>query len=209
MPQRSKRPVSCESWTITYQGLRVIIAAIETYGPTSQLGIDHFARGARAQAADVIRRSSKGTPTETARVLARSLRYLCRCQLWTMGKSAACLGVPAAKVPTSFDELSGGTRGETQTSQFQKDTSASPPGFEARAAACSRRPVSLGRNMSKRNRTVFDEGNLEAMVRLREQDEKFCQALRAAIQRGRESRPTGVSTEPCTQRPILNYTRPD
>ena len=58
-------------------------------------------------------------------------------------------------------------------------------------------------------RTVFDEGNLEAMVRLREQDEKFCQALRAAIQRGRESRPTGVSTEPCTQRPILNYTRPD
>ena len=99
--------------------------------------------------------------------------------------------------------------GETQTSQFQKHTSAGPPGFEARAAACSRRPVSLGRNMSKRNRTVFDEGNLEAMVRLREQDEKFCQALRAAIQRGRESRPTGVSTEPCTQRPILNYTRPD
>ena len=116
---------------------------------------------------------------------------------------------PAAKVPTSFDEIRGGTRGETQTSQFQKHTSASPPGFEARAAACSRRPVSLGRNMSKRNRTVFDEGNLEAMVRLREQDEKFCQALRAAIQRGRESRPTGVSTEPCTQRPILNYTRPD
>src|SRR3984893_10654399 len=97
------------------------------------------------------------------------------------------LGVPAAKVPTSFDELRGGTRG----------------------SACSRRPVSLGRNMSKRNRTVFDEGNLEAMVRLREQDEKFCQALRAAIQRGRESRPTGVSTEPCPQRPILNYTRPD
>ena len=119
------------------------------------------------------------------------------------------LGVPAAKVPTSFDELRGGTRGRLKTSQFRKDTSASPPGFEARAAACSRRPVSLGRNMSKRNRTVFDEGNLEAMVRLREQDEKFCQALRAAIQRGRESRPTGVSTEPCTQRPILNYTRPD
>jgi hypothetical protein len=63
------------------------------------------------------------------------------------GKSAACLGVPAAKVPTSFDELRGGTRGETQTSQFQKDTSASPLGFEARAAACSRR-LSFGGHRS-------------------------------------------------------------
>ena len=115
---------------------------------------------------------------------------------------------PAAKVPTSFVNLEA-EHGETHISQFRKHTSASAPDSKSRAAACSRRPVSLGRNMSKRNRTVFDEGNLEAMVRLREQDEKFCQALRAAIQRGRESRPTGVSTEPCTQRPILNYTRPD
>jgi hypothetical protein len=118
------------------------------------------------------------------------------------------LACPPQKCPHSFDELGGGTRGDSNFKIF-KDTSASPPGFEVRAAACSRRPVSLGRNMSKRNRTVFDEGSVEAMGHLREQDEKFCQALRAAIQGGRESRPTGVSTEPCTQRPILNYTRPD
>jgi hypothetical protein len=43
MPQRSKRPASCESCTITYQGLHVIIAAIETYDPTNQLRFDQIA----------------------------------------------------------------------------------------------------------------------------------------------------------------------
>jgi hypothetical protein len=63
--------------------------------------------------------------------------------------------------------------------------------------------------MSKRNKAVFDEGSAEAVARLREQDEQFCRMLRAAIERGTEFCPTGISTAPCTQRPILNYTRPD
>jgi hypothetical protein len=64
--------------------------------------------------------------------------------------------------------------------------------------------------MLKRNsKAAFDEGGAEALARLREQDDRFCQVLRAAIQNGSENCPTGVSTTPCTQRPILNYTRPD
>jgi hypothetical protein len=57
-------------------------------------------------------------------------------------------------------------------------------------------------------RTV-EEGGQEAMARLREQDDKFCQTLRAAVERGHEYCPTSVSTAPCTKRPLLNYTRPD
>ena len=63
--------------------------------------------------------------------------------------------------------------------------------------------------MLKRNKAVFDEGGLEALVRLREQDDKFCQVLRTAIENGNENCPTGINRTPCTQRPILNYTRPD
>jgi hypothetical protein len=128
------------------------------------------------------------------------------CGQWRSRRHA--LACPPQKCPHRSMNLEAGHGGDSNFT-ISEGYLREPPGFEARAAACSRRPVSLGRNMSKRNRTVFDEGNLEAMVRLREQDEKFCQALRAAIQRGRESRPTGVSTEPCTQRPVSNYTRPD
>jgi hypothetical protein len=116
---------------------------------------------------------------------------------------------PAAKVPTSFDELRGGTRGRLKLHNFRSTPPRALPDSKRELQRAVADLYRWGAIMSKRNRTVFDEGNLEAMVRLREQDEKFCQALRAAIQRGRESRPTGVSTEPCTQRPILNYTRPD
>src|ERR1700722_17633317 len=40
--------------------------------------------------------------------------------LWKMGKSAACLGVSAAKVPTSFDELRGGARGRLKLHNFRR-----------------------------------------------------------------------------------------
>ena len=63
--------------------------------------------------------------------------------------------------------------------------------------------------MRKWNKTVFEEGSIDAMAHLQEQDDKFCQALRAAIDRGREFCPTIVSTAPGTQRPILGYTRSD
>jgi hypothetical protein len=50
---------------------------------------------------------------------------------------------------------------------------------------------------------------VEAAYRLRELDDEFCRRLRAAIEKGSEFCPTTVSTEPCTKRPVLNYTRPD
>ena len=42
---------------------------------------------------------------------------------------------------------------------------------------------------------------------LRVQDDAFCKALRAALWAGRESCAEGVSTEPGTKKPILNYQR--
>jgi len=46
-------------------------------------------------------------------------------------------------------------------------------------------------------------------VRNQQQDQDFCRALHDAIYAGRESCPVGVSTEPGTKKPILNYNRPD
>jgi hypothetical protein len=60
-----------------------------------------------------------------------------------------------------------------------------------------------------RNRIIFEEGSVEAIASLREQDDEFCRRLRIAIEMGSEFCPTTVSTKPCTSRPILNYTRPD
>jgi hypothetical protein len=54
-----------------------------------------------------------------------------------------------------------------------------------------------------------EEGSVEAMARLREQNDEFCRRLRAAIERGIESCPTVVSTVPSTQRPVFGYQRPD
>jgi hypothetical protein len=63
--------------------------------------------------------------------------------------------------------------------------------------------------MLKWNQAIFEADGVEAAYRLREQDNEFCRRLRAAIEKGSEFCPTTVSTEPCTKRPVLNYTRPD
>jgi hypothetical protein len=47
------------------------------------------------------------------------------------------------------------------------------------------------------------------VARIREQDDEFCRVLRVAIERGKEFCSVGVRTEPCTDRPIMNYQRPD
>ena len=65
------------------------------------------------------------------------------------------------------------------------------------------RIVGGGIIMSKRN-LVIEEGSVEALARLQKQDD-----LRAAIETGRECCPTTVFTEPCTNRPVSNYLRPD
>jgi hypothetical protein len=48
---------------------------------------------------------------------------------------------------------------------------------------------------------VFDEGSMEAMLRIQEQDNEFCRRLLAAIHLGRESCPVGVVTRPGTKKP--------
>ena len=63
--------------------------------------------------------------------------------------------------------------------------------------------------MLKRNEVTYEVDGLEAAARFRKQDDEFCQRMRMAVEAGRESCPTTVSTEPCTKRPILNYVRPD
>src|SRR4029434_4700124 len=55
-----------------------------------------------------------------------------------------------------------------------------------------------------RNRIIFEEGSVEAIASLREQDDEFCRRLRIALEMGSEFCPTTVSTKPCTSRPILN-----
>ena len=64
--------------------------------------------------------------------------------------------------------------------------------------------------MLKWSELVLDKSNEEAMSRLlRKQDDEFCQTLRRAVEAGREVCPIGVTTEPSTKRPILNYVRRD
>ena len=61
--------------------------------------------------------------------------------------------------------------------------------------------------MSKRN---FDTPTEELMAyNHRMQDDAFCQALQAALWAGKESCAEGVSTEPATKKPMLNYQRAD
>jgi hypothetical protein len=58
--------------------------------------------------------------------------------------------------------------------------------------------------MLRRNGAALDETD-EATVCAREQDDEFCRLLLAAIEQGAESCPIGVSTEPGTKKPIVNY----
>jgi hypothetical protein len=46
-------------------------------------------------------------------------------------------------------------------------------------------------------------------LRNQQQDDDFCRALRAALWAGKESCREGVSTDPCTKKPIFNYQPPD
>ena len=68
--------------------------------------------------------------------------------------------------------------------------------------------ISGAAHMPKQH-VIFDEGSVEAVERLRKQDEEFCRRLRVAVEMGNEFCPTTVITAPCTSRPILNYMRTD
>jgi hypothetical protein len=46
-----------------------------------------------------------------------------------------------------------------------------------------------GDSMSKRNQVIFEEGGLEAMARLQEQDEEFCRRLRIRVRLSGETGP--------------------
>src|SRR5215510_3145431 len=71
--------------------------------------------------------------------------------------------------------------------------------------------ASMGKGlMIKWNEAVSDRADADLMVRInREQDDEFCRKLRAALWAGKETCPVGVSAEPGTKKPILNYRRPE
>jgi hypothetical protein len=110
----------------------------------------------------------------------------------------------APKTPTLLDVLR--LRGRLKLQNHER---ALPRVLDSnlRVTASQTRIVGGG-TMSKRN-LVIEEGSVEAMARLQKQDEEFCRRLRAAIETGRECCPTTIFTEPCKNRPVSNYMRPD
>ena len=96
---------------------------------------------------------------------------------------------------------------DPKTSKSRTLSSASA-GLEPTSYSVTDTRIVGGGIMSKRN-LVIEEGSVEALARLQKQDEEFCRRLRAAIETGRECCPTTVFTEPCTNRPVSNYMRPD
>jgi len=134
------------------------------------------------------------------RVHARPLRS----RYWCQRLSASARG-RAAKTPTLLDVL--GVRERLKPSKSRTRSSASA-GLEPTSYNVTNTYRWGWHTMSKRN-LIIEEGSVEAMARLQKQDEEFCRRLRAAIETGRERRPTTVFTEPCTNRPVSNYMRPD
>jgi hypothetical protein len=107
------------------------------------------------------------------------------------------------ETPTLLDGVE--RAGGAQTFQDRETRSSAGAGLEHTSYSVTD-TISGGDIMTNR---IFEEGTLEATARLREQDDEFCRRLRIAVEMGTEFCPTTVSTEPCTNRPILNYMRPD
>ena len=98
------------------------------------------------------------------------------------------------------------TRGSLNTQNHETRALSRVAGHEAASQLAGR--TSGAAPMAKRN-FIFDEGTVEAVERLRKQDEEFCRRLRIAVEMGDEFCPTTVITAPCTSRPVLNYMRTD
>ena len=98
------------------------------------------------------------------------------------------------------------TRGSLNTQNHETRALSRVAGHEAASQLAGR--TSGAAHMAKRN-FIFDEGSVEAVERLRKQDEEFCRRLRIAVEMGDEFCPTTVITTPCTSRPVLNYMRTD
>ena len=96
------------------------------------------------------------------------------------------------------------TRGSLNTQNHETRALSRVSGHEAASqlAGCT----SGAAHMAKRN-FIFDEGSVEAVERLRKQDEAFCRRLRVAVEMGDEFCPTTVITAPCTSGPVSNYMR--
>jgi hypothetical protein len=107
------------------------------------------------------------------------------------------------KMPTLLD---GAERaGKTNISKYETRSSESA-GLELTSYGVT--DTIFGGTMTKRNGS-FEKGKLEAMARLRNQNDEFCRRLQIAVEMGIEFCPTTVTREPCTKHPISNYTRPD
>jgi hypothetical protein len=117
-------------------------------------------------------------------------------RLGTLSYILSVRPMPVAKPPTLPDGI--GVRGGASGLNLRGLTAGSSASGELWREFC--RTYRWGAQMKQR-RVVFDERTAEAMARLQQQHDQFCRLMRAAIDRGDESCPTGVSTTPSTQRP--------
>jgi hypothetical protein len=125
------------------------------------------------------------------------------CGRYSDGRGSARARGRAPKTPTLLDVV--WVRGKLK---LQNHLSSASAGLEPTSHSVTDTRIVGGGIMSKRN-LVIEEGSVEALARLQKQDDEFCRRLRAAIETGRECCPTTVFTEPCTNRPVSNYMRPD
>jgi hypothetical protein len=112
---------------------------------------------------------------------------------------------PASKTPAFLSGLMEYT-GSLNTQNHETRALSRVAGHEAATQLAGH--ISGAAHMPKQH-VIFDEGSVEAVERLRKQDEEFCRRLRVAVEMGNEFCPTTVITAPCTSRPILNYMRTD
>ena len=90
------------------------------------------------------------------------------------------------------------TRGSLNTQNHETRALSRVAGHEAASQLAGH--ISGAAHMAKRN-FIFDEGSVEAVERLRKQDEEFCRRLRVAVERGNEFCPTTVITAPARAAP--------
>ena len=142
-----------------------------------------------------------------------NLRWFCGapsskyCGRHALGGGTSCTkAVAEPRKRPHFLVGSSRTRGSLNTQNHETRALSRVAGHEAASQLAGR--TSGAAHMAKQN-VIFDEGSVEAVERLRKQDEEFCRRLRIAVEMGDEFCPTTVITAPCTSRPVLNYMRTD
>ena len=62
--------------------------------------------------------------------------------------------------------------------------------------------ICVGESVVPKSRAPFDDTHVETIADFKQQDAEFRRMLHAAIERGYETCPIGVSTTPSTKKPV-------